>query len=91
MYVEHHDLDREFPKLHDVMVELTAQNDRFRSMFGEYNRLTDEIERLEAADVPVSDFTIEEMKKKRVRLKDQIYHMGIGYQAGRTQAGRTSA
>ena len=86
MRVEHHDLDHEFPKLHDAMQELTAHNDRFRAMFMEYHRLTDEIERLEEADVPVSDFTIEEMKKKRVLLKDQIYHMTIGYQAGRTPA-----
>jgi hypothetical protein len=86
MHVEHHDLDHEFPKLHDVMQELTAQNDRFRAMFSEYHRLTDEIERLEEADIPVDDFTIEDMKKKRVRLKDQIYHMAIGYKAGRTSA-----
>ena len=86
MHIEHHDLDHEFPKLHDVMVELTAQNDRFRTMFSEYNRLTDEIERLEEADVPVGDFAIEGMKKKRVRLKDQIYHMAIGHKAGRASA-----
>ena len=86
MRVEHHDLDHEFPKLHDVMQELTVRNDRFRTMFSEYHRLTDEIERLEEADIPVGDFTIEDMKKKRVRLKDQIYHMAIGYQAGRTSA-----
>ena len=86
MRVEHHDLDNEFPKLHDVMQELTVQSDRFRAMFSEYHRLTDEIERLEEADVPVGDFTIEDMKKKRVRLKDQIYHMAIGFQAGRTPA-----
>jgi uncharacterized protein len=83
MYVEHHDLDHEFPKLHNVMVELRTQNDRFRSMFDEYHRLTEEIEKLEEADVPVSDFTIEDMKKKRVRLKDQLYHMVIGFQVGR--------
>jgi uncharacterized protein YdcH (DUF465 family) len=86
MRVEHHDLDHEFPKLHDVMQELTKQNDRFRAMFSEYHNLTDEIERLEEADLPVGDFTIEDMKKKRVRLKDQIYHMAIGFQAGRPPA-----
>ena len=83
MYIEHHDLEHEFPKLHDVMQELTSQNDKFRAMFSEYHRLTDEIERLEEADIPVSDITIEEMKKNRVYLKDKIYHMTIGYQAGR--------
>lgn len=83
MHVERHDLDHEFPKLHDEMEELKARNDRFRSMFDEYNRLTAEIEKLEEKDVPVSDFTIEEMKKKRVRLKDQVYYMAIGFRAGR--------
>ena len=86
MHVEHHDLDHEFPKLHDVMEVLKTQNERFRTLFDEYNRLTDEIERLEEADVPVSDFAIEEMKKRRVRLKDSVYHMAIGYQAGRDSA-----
>ena len=86
MLVEHHDLDHEFPKLHDVMQALSEQNDRFRAMFSEYQRLTGEIERLEEADVPVGDFTIEDMKKKRVRLKDRIYHMAIGYQVGRAPA-----
>jgi len=84
MQVEHHDMDHEFPKLHDVMHELTDKNERFRAMFIEYHQLTDEIERLEEADLPVADFTIEEMKKKRVYLKDKIYHMAIGYQAGRS-------
>ena len=86
MHVEHHDLDHEFPKLHDVMQDLKTQNERFRTLFDEYNQLTDEIERIEEADVPVSDFTIEEMKKKRVRLKDRIYHMVLGYQTGRDPA-----
>ena len=83
MHVEHHDLDHEFPKLHDTMEELKSHSEKFRSMFEEYHRLTDEIEKLEEADVPVSDFTIEEMKKKRVYLKDRIYHMAMGFQAGR--------
>lgn len=83
MHVEHHDLDHEFPKLHDIMEVLKTQDEGFRILFDEYNRLTDEIERLEEADVPVSDFTIEEMKKKRVRLKDRVYRMVISHQAGR--------
>jgi uncharacterized protein YdcH (DUF465 family) len=86
MYVEHHDLDHEFPKLHNVMEDLKTRNDTFRTLFDEYNRLTDEIERLEELDLPVDDFTIENMKKKRVRLKDQIYHIVIGYQAGRASS-----
>ena len=83
MHVEHHDLDHEFPKLHDIFEELKAHNEKFRTMVDEYDRLTGEVEKLEENDLPVSDFTIEEMKKRRVRLKDRIYHMAIGFQAGR--------
>ena len=43
MHVDHHDLDHEFPKLHNVMEDLRTQNDRFKTIFEEYNRLTDEI------------------------------------------------
>ncbi len=86
MHVEHHDLDHEFPKLQDVIEELKAHNEKFRTMVDEYDRLTGEVENLEQNDLPVGDLAIEEMKKRRVRLKDRIYHMAIGYRAGRASA-----
>ena len=39
------------------------------------------MERLEEEDIPVDDFTIED-KKKRVRLKDDLYQMIVAFQAG---------
>jgi uncharacterized protein YdcH (DUF465 family) len=44
-------------------------------LFGEYHEITAQIEALEAQDMPVDDFTIEEMKKKRIKLKDELYTM----------------
>jgi len=32
--------------------------------------------------MPVDDFTIEDMKKQRVKLKDDLYHMMLAYRAG---------
>ena len=86
MHVDHHDLDHEFPKLHDVIEELKAHNEKFRTMVDEYDRLTGEVENLEENGLPVGDLAIEEMKQLRVRLKDRIYHMAIGYRAGRASA-----
>ena len=48
-------------------------------MFDEYHRLTDQVERLEEEDVPVDDFTIEEMKKTRVKLKDKMYKQLVAH------------
>jgi hypothetical protein len=48
-------------------------------MFDEYHSLTNEVERLEEDDLPVADFTIEEMKKVRVRLKDKMYQILVAH------------
>ena len=75
MQVEHHELHREFPEFLDVMQVLRTSDSSFSRMFDEYHSLTNEVERLEEDDLPVADFTIEEMKKVRVRLKDKMYQI----------------
>ncbi|HMW18016.1 MAG TPA: DUF465 domain-containing protein [Accumulibacter sp.] len=83
MQVEHHDLHHEFPEYLDSIQALKSENERFGQMFLEYEELTREVERLEEDDLPVDDFTIENMKKQRVRLKDQMYHMLRSFNTGR--------
>ena len=79
MQVEHHELSREFPELLEVMQALRASDSGFCQMFDEYHRLTDQVERLEEEDVPVDDFTIEEMKKTRIKLKDKMYKQLVAH------------
>lgn len=79
MQVEHHELHREFPEFLDVMQVLRTSDSSFSRMFDEYHSLTNEVERLEEDDVPVADFTIEEMKKVRVRLKDKMYRILVAH------------
>lgn len=81
MQVEHHDLHHEFPDMVEKIQLLRAQDLSFSSLCDEYNRLTGDVERLEEADIPVDDFTIEDMKKKRVKLKDDLYQMLLSYGA----------
>ena len=81
MQVEHHELSREFPEFLDVMQALRASDSGFSEMFDEYHRLTDQVERLEEEDVPVGDFTIEEMKKTRVKLKDKMYKQLVAHRS----------
>lgn len=75
MQVEHHDLLNDFPNLSDEIQVLKGGNHHFARLFDEYHHLTREVERLEEEDVPVDDFTIEDLKKKRIRLKDDLYKM----------------
>ena len=75
MQVEHHELHREFPEFLDVMQVLRNSDSHFSEMFDEYHALTNQVEHLEEDDVPVDDFTIETMKKKRAKLKDSMYQM----------------
>ena len=79
MQVEHHELHREFPEFLDVMQVLRTSDSSFSRMFDEYDSLTSEVERLEEEDIPVDDFTIEEMKKVRVLLKDKVYQILVAH------------
>ena len=75
MQVEHHELHHEFPEFIDAMQVLRKSDSYFLQLFDEYHKLTNQVENLEEEDVPVYDFTIEEMKKKRAMLKDKMYKM----------------
>lgn len=75
MQIEHHELHSEFPEYVDLMHVLRTSDSYFCQMFNEYHSLTNRVEHLEEDDVPIDDFAIEEMKKKRVRLKDRMYKM----------------
>ena len=80
MQVEHHELSHEFPEFMDVMHALRNSDSSFADMFSEYHYLTSQVEHLEEDDVPVDDFTIEDLKKKRARLKDKMYRMLLAHQ-----------
>ena len=79
MQVDHHELHREFPELVDTMHVLRTSDSFFCQMFTEYHKLTSQVEELEEVDVPVDDFIIEEMKKKRIKLKDKMYKMLVAH------------
>ena len=71
----HHPILREFPEHRDVIRRLKGSNDHFRSVFEEYHRLDDEIYRIEEEIDFATDQEIEELKMRRAKLKDYIYHL----------------
>jgi uncharacterized protein YdcH (DUF465 family) len=82
MQVDHHDLYSEFPEMCDAINAMKASHARFGRMFAQYQRLTGKVEDLEEHDMPVADFTLEDMKKHRVKLKDEIYDFLLAFKVG---------
>jgi uncharacterized protein YdcH (DUF465 family) len=73
MLGESHDLLHEFPEYEDKITELRQSSEVFHNLMDEYDWLDAHIRSLEELNTPVSDFHIEEMKKRRLLLKDKLY------------------
>jgi uncharacterized protein YdcH (DUF465 family) len=71
----HHPILREFPEHREVIRRLKGSDDHFRNLFNEYHRLDDEIYRIEEEIDFATDQEIEELKMRRAKLKDYIYHL----------------
>ncbi len=82
MLVDHHDLYSEFPEMKDAIDVLRTNNPHFSRSMGVYSRLTGKVEDLEEHDMPVADYTLEDMKKQRVKLKDELYHFLLAFRSG---------
>ncbi len=81
MYVEHHDLHHEFPQFAQTIHTLKTGNQHFARLFDEYHQVTSSVEKLAGQNIPVTDETFEELKKKRVKLKDELYAMLVAHKA----------
>jgi uncharacterized protein YdcH (DUF465 family) len=75
MSVEHHPLLKEFPEFHDRIHQLKMENAHFKRLFEEYHEVDREVYRMDENIEPVSDEVMEEMKKRRLALKDELYGM----------------
>ncbi len=71
----HHPILREFPEHRETIKRLKASNDHFRSLFEEYHRQDDHISQIEDEIEFATDQEIEELKMRRAKLKDYIYHI----------------
>ena len=71
--MDKHDLDREFPEFLTDLVDLQAHDNQFARLAGEYNEVDQKILSIEQNVTPASDVVAEDLKKLRVKLKDEIY------------------
>ena len=75
MFGESHDLHHEFPEYNERIHELKMSDGHFKRLFDEYDEIVHQILRVEQNIETPSDDVIEEMKKQRLHLKDQLYVM----------------
>lgn len=75
MFGEHHRLFEEFPEFKQKIHDLKLSNQHFAKLFEEYNEIDKEIYRIEEEIETPSDAYTEDLKKKRLMVKDQIYAM----------------
>lgn len=70
-----HELPAEFPQLVDKMHTLRETDAHFAKLYEEYHEVNGAIHRSETDVEPIDDFHMEEMRKKRMELKDELYGM----------------
>ncbi|MBC7610401.1 MAG: DUF465 domain-containing protein [Polaromonas sp.] len=69
-----HDLAHEFPQHVEKMRELKVSDSHFAKLFAEYDEDNHAIAKYELGGAVISDDALEELKKKRLKTKDEIYH-----------------
>ncbi|MCF6159456.1 MAG: DUF465 domain-containing protein [wastewater metagenome] len=75
MQSEHHDLIHEFPEYRKEIHYLKMNNEHFKTLFDAYHKLDREVYRVEYNIEPRSDTALEELKKRRLAMKDELYRM----------------
>ena len=75
MPLDHHPLINEFPEYKDAIHRLKVEDLRFHQLMEEYEELDKQIFRIEDGSEPTEDAVVENLKKQRLALKDEIFQM----------------
>ncbi len=81
-----HDLAHEFPEFKDAIHTLKTSDAHFKRLFDEYEVVAKELHRADEGAAGISDEHAEDLKKKRLELKDQLFFL-LKKEAGETTGG----
>ncbi len=70
-----HDIPTEFPHLTDKIKELRANNGHFAKLYTHYDEVNKDVQKVEFGTTVMADEGLEELKKQRLKLKDEIVQM----------------
>lgn len=69
------DLAHEFPEMKDAIHALKVKDKHFKKLFSDYEEIAKELHRCCGGACGIDDAHAEELKKKRLELKDKLYAM----------------
>ena len=75
MPLSHHPLVTEFPEHKDDIHRLKMENPDFHRLMEKYEELDKHIFRIEDGSEPTEDVYVEQLKKERLALKDELLQM----------------
>lgn len=67
-----HELHEEFPEAAEALHRLKLENAHFAKLADDYHQVNREIHRIETDVEPASDQRAEDLRKRRLALKDEI-------------------
>ena len=62
-----------FPEFRDLISQLKTEDSRFSRLFDKHNELDQQIKNMEAHITPATPLEIENLKKEKLQLKDELY------------------
>jgi len=68
-----------FHEYRDIITTLKSDNAHFYKLFEKHNELDDKIDAAEAGKEHIEHFELENMKKEKLKLKDEVYAMIMDY------------
>lgn len=81
MSLEKHDLIHEMPEAKEAIHQLKTSNNHFAKLFEEYHEVDHAVHRFETGAENCSDEHLENLKKQRLSLKDQLVGMIREYES----------
>ena len=73
-----HTLDEEFPDMRERISTLKTSDGHFARLAEEYHEVNRQVHRIETRVEPTSEDVEQELKRRRIRLKDEIFQMLSG-------------
>ncbi len=73
--MDKHNLHTEFPAFDAKITELKVSDNHFKKLYEEYNVVNNEIHRIETGAEATTDAVLNDLRLKRVHLKDEVYNI----------------
>ena len=70
-----HDITTEFPEYREKIHTMKTSHQHFARLFREFDQANHEIAKVETGGAVMTDEALEDLKKRRLRLKDEMAHM----------------